>query len=68
MNTATTSATSAILTDLTPFTMYTITVMAVDGVVMGEAATVTVVTLEAGQCTVFLIDYYLLTLHHYSAT
>ena len=69
MNTSTiATASSVILTDLTPFTMYTITVMAVGDVVMGEAATVTVVTLEAGQCTVFLIDYYLLTLHHYSAT
>ena len=53
MNTATTSATSVILTDLTPCTMYTITVMAVGVVVMGEAATVTIVTLEAGQYTVF---------------
>ena len=68
MNTTTTSVTSVILTDLTPFTMYTITVMAVGAVVMGEPATVTVETLEAGQCTVFQIEYYLLTLQYYIAT
>ena len=42
--------------------------MAVGDVVMGEAATVTIVTLEAGQCTVFLIEYYLLRLQYYIAT
>ena len=68
MNTMTTNATIVILTDLTPFTMYTITVMAVGGVVMGEAATVIVVTLEAGQYTVLLIEHYLLRLQYYIAT
>ena len=68
MNTTTTNATIVILTDLTPCTMYTIRVMAVGVVVMGEAATIIVVTLEAGQCTVFLIEYYLLRLQYYIAT
>ena len=68
MNTTTTNATIVILTDLTPCTMYTITVMAVGVVVMGEPAMIIVVTLETGQCTVLLIEYYLLTLQYYIAT